>query len=285
MFPECIINCPSKNTSFAFQPLNPQECWSHGCQSKCKHVFFFFFFLSQIRFQWKSAKPFSLYSIQNKCGSLNWILFLPPAECNPGFYLHNKGCVRNCPAGFTAGTRSVYLPNNEVAPVLRPACLSCDPICHTCSGTGPQNCLSCHPHSHLDTASGTCLHQNHIQRESPEGGLFQTQGAGSSLKLHRELTSHLPATVAVLSCAFIVATFVAVFGFLQIHTRKQNKLLSAEAGPGSGLLVGFGFNRTAVAYKGIPSVWGEDEGNSESENEEFGIRNERTAFIKTQSAL
>lgn len=90
-------------------------------------------------------------------------------------------------------------------------------------------------------------------------------------------------TVAVFGCAFIVATFVAVFGFLQMHTRKQNKLLSA--GPGSGLLVGLGFNRTAVAYKGIPSVWREDEGNSESENEEFEIRNERTAFIKTQSAL
>uniref|UniRef100_A0A671Q6Q9 Furin-1-like n=1 Tax=Sinocyclocheilus anshuiensis TaxID=1608454 RepID=A0A671Q6Q9_9TELE len=205
--------------------------------------------------------------------------------CNPGFYLHNKGCVRDCPAGFTAGTRSIFLPNNEVTSVLRPACQSCDPICLTCSGTSPQSCLSCPPHSHLDAVSGTCLHQNHIQRESPDGGLFQTQGGGSSVKLHPKLASRLPATVAVLSCAFIVAMFVAVFGFLQMHTRKQNKLLSAEAGPGSGLLVGFGFNRTAVAYKGIPSVWREDEGNSESENEEFEIRNERIGFIKTQSAL
>lgn len=103
------------------------------------------------------------------------------------------------------------------------------------------------------------------------------RGDGSSVKL--------PVTVAVLSCAFIVAMFVAVFSILQMHTRMQNKLPSAEAGPGSGLLVGFGFNRSAVAYKGIPSVWREDEGNSESENEEFEIRNERTAFIKTQSAL
>uniref|UniRef100_A0A8C0XWG5 Furin (paired basic amino acid cleaving enzyme) a n=1 Tax=Cyprinus carpio carpio TaxID=630221 RepID=A0A8C0XWG5_CYPCA len=174
------------------------------------------------------------------------------SKCNPGFFLHNKGCVRDCPAGFIAGTRSIFLPNNEVTSVLRPACQSCDPICLTCSGTGPQSCLSCPPHSHLDAVSGTCLHQNHIQRESPDGGLFQTQ----------ELTSRLPATVAVLSCAFIVATFVAVFGFLQMYTRKQNKLLS-----------------------GIPSVWREDVGNSESENEEFEIRNERTAFIKTQSAL
>ncbi|XP_016148187.1 furin-like [Sinocyclocheilus grahami] len=206
-------------------------------------------------------------------------------ECNPGFYLHNKGCVRDCPAGFTTGTRSIFLPNNEVTSVLRPACQSCDPICLTCSGTSPQNCLSCPPHSHLDPVSGTCLHQNHIHRESPDGGLFQMQGGGSSVKLHPELASRLPATVAVLSCAFIVAAFVAMFGFLQMHTHKQNKPLSAEAGPGSSLLVGFGFNRTAVAYKGIPSVWREDEGNSESENEEFEIRNERTGFIKTQSAL
>uniref|UniRef100_A0A8C2GZ18 Furin (paired basic amino acid cleaving enzyme) a n=1 Tax=Cyprinus carpio TaxID=7962 RepID=A0A8C2GZ18_CYPCA len=94
-----------------------------------------------------------------------------------------------CPAGFIAGTRSIFLPNNEVTSVLRPACQSCDPICLTCSGTGPQSCLSCPPHSHLDAVSGTCLHQNHIQRESPDGGLFQTQGGGPSIKLHPELTS------------------------------------------------------------------------------------------------
>lgn len=111
------------------------------------------------------------------------------------------------------------------------------------------------------------------------------QGDGSSPKNHAELASRLPVTVAVLSCAFIVATFVGVFSLLQMHTRSLNKLESAEAVPGSGLLVGFGLNRTAVAYKGIPNVWREDEGNTESENEEFEIHNERTAFIKTQSAL
>uniref|UniRef100_A0A671KSF7 Furin-1-like n=1 Tax=Sinocyclocheilus anshuiensis TaxID=1608454 RepID=A0A671KSF7_9TELE len=195
-------------------------------------------------------------------------------DCNPGFYLYQTGCVRDCPGGFTAGTRSTFLPNNEVMSVLRPACLPCHPVCLTCSSTGPQNCLSCPPNRHLDAVTGTCLHLNQIHRESPDGRLFQMQGGDSSVKLHAELTSRLPVTVAVLSCAFIVATFVAVFGILQMHTR-----------PGSGSLVGFGFNRTAVAYKGIPSVWREDEGNSESENEEFEIRNERTAFIKTQSAL
>ncbi|XP_052006866.1 furin (paired basic amino acid cleaving enzyme) a [Xyrauchen texanus] len=205
-------------------------------------------------------------------------------ECNPGFYLYQKGCVRDCPAGFTPGTRSTFPPNNEVFSVPHPACLPCNAMCLTCRATGPQDCLSCPPHSHLDSVTGTCLHQNQIQRESPDG-LFQSQGVGSSRNLHRDLSSHLPVTVAVLSCAFIMATFVGVFGLLQLRTRNQNKLQSAEAGPGSGLLVGFGLNRTAVAYKGIPSVWREDEANSESENEEFDIHNERTAFIKTQSAL
>ncbi|XDV18704.1 hypothetical protein PO909_024346, partial [Leuciscus waleckii] len=173
-------------------------------------------------------------------------------ECNPGFYLYQKGCVRDCPAGFTPGTRSTFLPNNEVLSVLHPTCLPCHPVCLTCSAPGSQDCLSCPPHSHLDDVTGSCLHQNQILRESPDGGLFQMQ----------ELASRLPVTVAVLSCAFIVATFVGVFGLLQMYTRNQNKLQS-----------------------GIPNVWREDEGNTESENEEFEIHNERTAFIKTQSAL
>lgn len=203
-------------------------------------------------------------------------------ECNPGFYLYQKGCVRDCPAGFTAGSRPTIL-NNELSSVLHPACLSCHSICHTCSGTGPQDCLSCPPHSHLDLLTGTCLHQNQIQRESPDGRLFQAQGDGLSSPHQPVVSSPLPATVAVLSCAFIVATFVGVFGLLQLHAHRQSKQRLGQAEPGSGLLVGLGLNRTAVAYKGIPSVWREDE--EESENEEFDIHNERTAFIKTQSAL
>ncbi|XP_057209508.1 furin (paired basic amino acid cleaving enzyme) a [Triplophysa rosa] len=203
-------------------------------------------------------------------------------ECNPGFYLYRKGCVRDCPPGFTPGTRSTLLPNNEVSSVLHPACLLCHEVCLTCSATGPQDCLSCPPHSHLDPVTSTCLHQNQIHRETQDS---RTGGDGSFGTFHPKLASHLPAAVAVLSCAFIMATFVVVFGLLQFRSRKQNKQNSAEAGPGSGLLVGLGLNRTAVAYKGIPSVWREDDVISESENEEFDIHNERTAFIKTQSAL
>ncbi|XP_073762993.1 furin (paired basic amino acid cleaving enzyme) a isoform X1 [Danio rerio] len=203
-------------------------------------------------------------------------------ECNPGFYLYQKGCVRDCPAGFTEGSRPTIL-NNELSSVLHPACLPCHSVCLTCSGTGPQDCLSCPPHSHLGPLTGTCLHQNQIQRESPDGRLFQAQGDSLSFVHQPALSSSLPAIVAVLSCAFIVATFVGVFGLLQLRTLGQKKQHLGQEEPGSGLLVGWGLNRTEVAYKGIPSVWREDE--EESENEEFGIHNERTAFIKTQSAL
>ncbi|TRY92453.1 hypothetical protein DNTS_028160, partial [Danionella cerebrum] len=206
-------------------------------------------------------------------------------ECNPGFYLHEKGCVRDCPDGFTTGTRPSVPLNNEVLSVQLPACLPCHALCRTCGGIGPQDCLSCPPHSHLDTLTGTCLHQNQIQRESPDGRLFQMPGlVGSSISSAQQPSISSP-TVAVLSCAFIVATFVGIFGLLQLRTLKQSKEICAEAKPGSGLLVGLGLNRATIAYKGIPSFWREDEGNSESENDECDIHNERTAFIKTQSAL
>uniref|UniRef100_A0AAR2KMS0 P/Homo B domain-containing protein n=1 Tax=Pygocentrus nattereri TaxID=42514 RepID=A0AAR2KMS0_PYGNA len=101
-------------------------------------------------------------------------------ECNPGFYLFQQGCVRECPTGFTPVTRSVYTTGNEVAPVLHPACELCHTLCLTCSGIGPQDCLSCPPHSHLDLVTGTCLHQNQIQRESPASVLDQQRAGGLS---------------------------------------------------------------------------------------------------------
>uniref|UniRef100_A0AAR2KBX8 P/Homo B domain-containing protein n=1 Tax=Pygocentrus nattereri TaxID=42514 RepID=A0AAR2KBX8_PYGNA len=184
-------------------------------------------------------------------------------ECNPGFYLFQQGCVRECPTGFTPVTRSVYTTGNEVAPVLHPACELCHTLCLTCSGIGPQDCLSCPPHSHLDLVTGTCLHQNQIQRESPASVLDQQRAGGLSGVVRLQLLSSLPVTMAVVSCAFIVATFVGVFALLQFPDGRSG----------------------VVSYKGIPSVWHEDGVNSESENEEFDIHNERTAFIKTQSAL
>uniref|UniRef100_A0A4W4G9W7 P/Homo B domain-containing protein n=1 Tax=Electrophorus electricus TaxID=8005 RepID=A0A4W4G9W7_ELEEL len=207
-------------------------------------------------------------------------------ECNPGFYLFQKGCVRECPEGFTPATRTSF-STNEVIPLQYAACQPCHVLCLTCRGTGPQDCLSCPPHRHLDPVTNTCLHQNQIQRESPDSNPYQQVSGGSSWVMGLELSSSLPATVAVLSCAFIAATFVAVFGLLQLRSHNLTKVYSPEAGPVSLMRTGFGLGlgrRGVVSYKGIPTVWQEDGANSESENDEFDIH-ERTAFIKTQSAL
>lgn len=207
-------------------------------------------------------------------------------ECNPGFYLFQKGCVQECPTGYAPVTGSTNPSTNEVNSVLHPTCLSCHSLCLTCSGTGPQDCLSCPPHSHLDPVSNTCLHQNQIQRESPDSGPDQQAAGVLSGILRSQHSSSLPAIMAVLSCAFIMATFVGVFGLLQWRSHGLNKMYPTEARPGSIMRSGFSLGRSGiVSYKGIPSVWHEDGVNSESENDEFDVHNERTAFIKTQSAL
>uniref|UniRef100_A0A8C7R612 Furin (paired basic amino acid cleaving enzyme) a n=1 Tax=Oncorhynchus mykiss TaxID=8022 RepID=A0A8C7R612_ONCMY len=97
-------------------------------------------------------------------------------ECNGGYYLFQQGCVRDCPAGYTAGSQLLnYTMGNSVDPALVPSCLPCQPPCLTCSGLSPSACLSCPPHSHLDPVSSTCLHLNQIQRESP-GNFMVGQG-------------------------------------------------------------------------------------------------------------
>ncbi|XP_060797058.1 furin (paired basic amino acid cleaving enzyme) a [Neoarius graeffei] len=206
-------------------------------------------------------------------------------ECNPGFYMYQQSCVRKCPAGFASVSYSEVSFYNEVGPGLHPACVPCHELCLTCSGIGPQDCLSCPPNSHLN--AGTCQHLK-IQRESPDADLFQSRGSASSGILNLQLSSSLPATVAVLCCAFIAATFVVVFGLLQFRSYSLTKVYSSEASVGSVMRASFGLGMAhngIISYKGIPSVWNEDGGNSESENDEFDVHNERTAFIKTQSAL
>lgn len=118
--------------------------------------------------------------------------------------------------------------------------------------------------------------------------MFPSHGSASSGILNLQLSSSLPATVAVLCCAFIATTFVVVFGLLQFRSYNLTKMYSSEASVGSVMRASFGLGMSrsgVISYKGIPSVWNEDGGNSESENDEFDIHNERTAFIKTQSAL
>lgn len=118
-----------------------------------------------------------------------------------------------------------------------------------------------------------------------------------------ETSSHLPVLVAVLSCAFILATFAAIFVLLQLHSGaastpfcRRTKLQVTDS-ISRGVRVGFGFGfglgrdltNSRVLYRGIPTVWGDEDIasglNLESENEELDCHNEKTAFIQTQSGL
>lgn len=183
------------------------------------------------------------------------------------------------------------------------ACLVCHTTCLTCSGPGETECLSCPPHSHIVGTS--CLHQNQVQRKSPISPVLHSEGVEEvdSEIPKVETSSHLPVLVAVLSCAFILATFAAVFVLLQLHSGaasapfcRRTKLQVTDSS-GRGVRVGFGFGfglgrdltNTRVLYRGIPTVWGDEDipgvVNSESENEELDCHSEKTAFIQTQSGL
>lgn len=235
------------------------------------------------------------------------------AECSPGFSLFLQGCIKFCPPGFTSGLQLLNLSlENWVDLSSVQACLPCNPACLTCSGVGPTDCLSCPPHSHLVLTS--CLHQNQVQRKSPSAGGLQgdghqpegaspaednTGGGDEPPGLSIALTSQLPALVAVLSCAFILAAFVGVFLLLQMRSRGasfgwRTKLPSVYSET-SGTRVGFGFGlgqgrerKARICYKGIPTVWGDEDMiacESESDGEGVDCHSERTAFIKTQSSL
>uniref|UniRef100_A0A8P4G7B9 Furin (paired basic amino acid cleaving enzyme) a n=1 Tax=Dicentrarchus labrax TaxID=13489 RepID=A0A8P4G7B9_DICLA len=220
--------------------------------------------------------PLLLYS-----RNVHYVLFLCVTECDTGYYLFQHGCVKECPAGFSVGSQPLnYTVGNSIPPASVPACLPCPPPCLTCSSLSPRACLSCPPHSSLDPISGTCLHLNQYMRESP-GSFTAGQGhPGSEL----QLSSRLPITIAVLSCIAIIATFAGIFLLLQLRSGALIKLPSLEAGGGLGGSFSLGGNRV-VSYRGIPTVWGDEEVNTDSENEEFDVHNEKTAFIKTQSAL
>uniref|UniRef100_A0A672PKV5 Furin-1-like n=1 Tax=Sinocyclocheilus grahami TaxID=75366 RepID=A0A672PKV5_SINGR len=200
-------------------------------------------------------------------------------ECSTGFSLFLQGCVKSCPPGFSSGLQVLNLSlDNWMEHSTVQACLPCHPSCLTCFGSGENECLSCPFHSHLVVTS--CLQQN--QRKSPSIPVLQHEvDPNSDKSLHEPgLSSRLPALVAVLSCAFILATFAAVFVLLQLHS-----------GAARGIRVGFGFGlgRGKVSYRGIPTVWGDEDTaggmNSESDSEELEYHSEKTAFIRTQSAL
>uniref|UniRef100_A0A8C8JL52 P/Homo B domain-containing protein n=1 Tax=Oncorhynchus tshawytscha TaxID=74940 RepID=A0A8C8JL52_ONCTS len=204
--------------------------------------------------------------------------FSPYPECSPGFSLFLQGCVKLCPPGFTSGPQLLNLSlDNWVDLSSVQACLPCHPVCLTCSGPGPNDCLSCPPHSHLVLTA--CLHQNQVQRKSPTGQVLQGEGSGPGESPvgseqggegeppgpNLGLSSPLITLLAVLSCAFILAAFAGVFLLLQLRSGGR------------------------VSYKGIPTVWRDEDqvtlGGSESDSEELDCHSERTAFIRTQSSL
>lgn len=190
------------------------------------------------------------------------------------------------------------------------ACLPCNPACLTCSDTGPTDCLSCPPHSHLVLTS--CQHQNQVQRKSPlavvdgakpEGEVPTTaadSGEGDEPSVIVVSPSNqLPAVMAVLSCAFILAAFVGVFLLLQMRSDAPSQgwrtKLPSVYSEMKGVRVGFGFGfgqgqerKARLCYKGIPTVWGDEDTiayESESDSEEVDSQSERTAFIRTQSSI
>ncbi|XP_034413208.1 furin (paired basic amino acid cleaving enzyme) a [Cyclopterus lumpus] len=202
-------------------------------------------------------------------------------ECDSGYYLFQQGCVKECPASFSVGSQPInYTIGNFIPPASVPACLPCPPPCLTCSSLSPRACLSCPPHNSLDPISGTCLHLNQYMRESHDN--FMVDKGNTEMEL--QLSSRLPITIAVLSCMAIIATFAGTFLLLQLRSGALIKLPSLEAGGGIRGSFSLGGNRV-VSYRGIPTMWGDDGVNTDSDNEEFDVHNERTAFIKTQSAL
>ncbi|KAJ8003007.1 hypothetical protein DPEC_G00164890 [Dallia pectoralis] len=240
-------------------------------------------------------------------------------ECSPGFSLFLQGCVKLCPPGFTSGPLLLNLSlENWVDLSSVQACLPCHHACLTCSGSGPNNCLSCPPHSHLVFTA--CLYQNQVQRKSPSGPVLPEErgrsgesplGSGQGRDAvggdppgpSLSQSSPLATLLVVLSCAFILAAFAGVFLMLQLRSRgapwpRRTKLHSVDTGGGdsAGIRVGFGFGlglgwerQGRVSYKGIPTVWGDEDqvtfGGSESDSEELDCHSERTAFIRTQSSL
>uniref|UniRef100_A0A8C7LVN5 Furin (paired basic amino acid cleaving enzyme) b n=1 Tax=Oncorhynchus mykiss TaxID=8022 RepID=A0A8C7LVN5_ONCMY len=210
-------------------------------------------------------------------------------ECSPGFSLFLQGCVKLCPPGFTSGPQLLNLSlDNWVDLSSVQACLPCHPACLTCSGPGPNDCLSCPPHSHLVLTA--CLHQNQVQRKSPTGQVLQGEGSGPRESPvgseqggggeppgpNLGLSSPLITLLAVLSCAFILAAFAGVFLLLQLRSggapwARRTKL------------------QGRVSYKGIPTVWRDEDqvtlGGSESDSEELDCHSERTAFIRTQTSV
>lgn len=191
-----------------------------------------------------------------------------PAVCEEGYYLHQKSCLKRCPPGFAPGIQSThYNLENSVEPIAPHLCLPCHPSCATCAGPGPNQCLTCPAHSHFSSLDLSCSHQTQSSRASP--ALAEGEGPAEAPP-----AANLPILIASLSCVFIVIIFVTVF--LVLQARSGFSLRGVKV---------YALDSGIISYKGLPSDIWQEEGPSESDGEEYEAHNERTAFIRDQSAL
>ncbi|NWI23079.1 FURIN protein, partial [Sula dactylatra] len=188
--------------------------------------------------------------------------------CEEGYYLHQKSCLKRCPPGFAPGVQSThYNLENSVEPIAPHLCLPCHPSCATCVGPGPNQCLTCPAHSHFSSLDLSCSHQTQSSRASPA----LTDGEGLA---EAPSPANLPILVASLSCVLIVVIFITIF--LVLQARSGFSLRGVKV---------YALDSGIISYKGLPSDIWQEEGPSESDGEEYEAHNERTAFIRDQSAL
>ncbi|XP_064311982.1 furin [Phalacrocorax carbo] len=188
--------------------------------------------------------------------------------CEEGYYLHQKSCLKRCPPGFAPGVQSThYNLENSVEPIAPHLCLPCHPSCATCVGPSPNQCLTCPAHSHFSSLDLSCSHQTQSSRASPA----LTDGEGLA---EAPSPANLPILIASLSCVFIVVIFVTIF--LVLQARSGFSLRGVKV---------YALDSGIISYKGLPSDIWQEEGPSESDGEEYEAHNERTAFIRDQSAL
>uniref|UniRef100_A0A669PGB6 furin n=1 Tax=Phasianus colchicus TaxID=9054 RepID=A0A669PGB6_PHACC len=188
--------------------------------------------------------------------------------CEEGYYLHQKSCLKRCPPGFAPGVQSThYNLENSMEPITPQLCLPCHPSCATCTGPGPNQCLTCPAHSHFSSLDLSCSHQTQSSRASP--ALVEGEGQPEAPPPANPLV-----LIASLSCVLIVVIFITVFLVLQVRSGfslRGVKVYALDSG--------------IISYKGLPSDIWQEEGPSESDIEECEVHNERTAFIRDQSAL
>ncbi|NXX50974.1 FURIN protein, partial [Tricholaema leucomelas] len=188
--------------------------------------------------------------------------------CEEGYYLHQKSCLKRCPPGFAPGIQSThYELENSVEPITPHLCLPCHPSCATCAGPGPNQCLTCPAHSHFSSLDLSCSHQTQSSRASP--ALADGEGLSEA-----PASANLPVLIASLSCVLIVVIFVTIF--LVLQARSGFSLRGVKV---------YALDSGIISYKGLPSDIWQEEGPSESDGEEYEPHNERTAFIRDQSAL